>query len=235
MLAAVPASWSSQEPASPAESGRITQLRALFSIASLLGAPGRFRDNARKMLEVMLEVVDADRAVLRMPEAESGVLVTVATVGPLIQSHPPAAVTRHGGLTQRAYRDQQVVVENDHKPGERTGRVIRGRGVRSTVALPLLSGERVTGVLDVGSAVPNFFSVERVDLLTAIAGALGALIENAQLRESLDVERAIRARVDNFVSIASHELRTPMTTLMGYSELLLRDEPPPRCAGSGSS
>ncbi len=95
------------------------------------------------------------------------------------------------------------------------------------MALPLLSGETVTGVLDVGSATPGFFSTERVHLLTAIAGALGALIENAQLRESLEVERAIRVRVDNFVSIASHELRTPMTTLMGYSELLLRDEPPP--------
>ena len=41
------------------------QLQALFRIASLLGAPGGFRDNARKMLEVMLGVVDADRAVLR--------------------------------------------------------------------------------------------------------------------------------------------------------------------------
>ena len=228
MQAAVPASRSPQEPASPAESGRITQLQALFRIASLLGAPGRFRDNARKMLEVMLEVVDADRAVLRLPEAESGDLVTVATVGPLTESHPPAAVTRRGGLTQRAYRNKEVAIENEHKPGKRTGRLIRGRGVRSTVALPLLAGETVTGVLDVGSAAPNFFSAERVDLLTAIAGALGALIENAQLRESLEVERAIRARVDNFVSIASHELRTPMTTLMGYSELLLRNEPPPK-------
>ncbi len=99
--------------------------------------------------------------------------------------------------------------------------------MRSTIALPLLAGETVTGVLDVGSAAPNFFSAERVQLLTAIAGALGALIENAQLRESLEVERAVRARVDNFVSIVSHELRTPMTTLLGYSELLLRDEPPP--------
>ena len=205
----------------------MTQLQALFRIASLLGAPGGFRDNARKMLEVMLEVVDADRAVLRLPEAGSSDLVTVATVGALMESHPPAPVTRRGGLTQRAYRTKAVVIENDHKPGKRTGRVIRGRGVRSRIALPLLSGETVTGVLDVGSAEPNFFSVERVDLLTAIAGALGALIENAQLRESLEVERAIRVRVDNFVSIASHELRTPMTTLMGYSELLLRAEPPP--------
>ena len=227
MQAEVQASWSPRESVSPEESGRITQLQALFRIASLLGAPGHFRDNARKMLEVMLEVVDADRAVLRLPEAPSGDLVTVATVGPLVRNHPPAAVTRRDGLTQRAYRHKEVVIENDHQPGKRTGRVIRGRGVRSTVALPLLSGETVTGVLDVGSAAPGFFSTERVDLLTAIAGALGALIENAQLRESLEVERAIRARVDNFVSIASHELRTPMTTLMGYSELLLRDEPPP--------
>ena len=228
MQAEVPGSCSLQEPASRAESGRIAQLHALFRIASFLAAPGRFQDNARKMLEVMLEVVDADRAVLRLPEAESGDLVTVATVGPLMRDHPPAAVTRRDGPTQRAYRHKEVVVENDHKPGKRTGRVIRGRGVRSSVALPLLSGETVTGVLDVGSAAPGFFSTERVDLLTAIAGALGALIENAQLRESLEVERAIRARVDNFVSIASHELRTPMTTLMGYSELLLRDEPPPK-------
>ena len=226
MQAQVAASWSPPESASPAESGRITQLHALFRIASFLGAPGHFRDNAQKMLEVRLEVVDADRAVLRLPEVWSGDLVTVATVGPLTGSHPPAAATRVGGLTQRAYRNKEVAIENDHQPGRRTGRVIRGRGVRSTVALPLLAGETVTGVLDVGSAVPHFFTPERVDLLTAISGALGALIENAQLRESLEVERAIRARVDNFVSIASHELRTPMTTLMGYSELLLRNEPP---------
>ena len=227
MQAASPASWSPDEPAPPAGSGRTAQLQALFRIASLLGAPGRFRDNARKMLEVMLEVVDADRAVLRLPEPGAGDLVTVATVGPLMRTHPPAAVTRRGGPTQRAYRVKEVVVENDHRPGGRTGRVIQGRGVRSSVALPLLSGETVSGVLDVGSATPGFFSPERVDLLTAIAGALGALIENAQLRESLEVERATRTRVDNFVSIASHELRTPMTTLMGYSELLLMDEPGP--------
>ena len=226
MQAAVSASWSSPEPASSAESGRITRLQALFRIASLLGAPGGFRENARKMLDVMLEVVGADRAVLRLPEHESGDLLILASVGPLMGSHPPAAITTRGGLTERAYRDKEVVIENDHEPGKRTGRMIRGRGVRSAIALPLLAGEEVTGVLDVGSAAPDFFNVERVDLLTAIAGALGALIENAQLRESLEVERAIRTRVDNFVSIVSHELRTPMTTLLGYSELLLRNEPP---------
>ena len=210
----------------PAESGRLQQLQALFRIASFLAAPGRFSDNATKMLDVMLDVVDADRAVLRLPDAETGDLIAVASVGPLLRDHPLALVTRDGP-SQRAYLKKEVVIENDHRPGGRTGWVIRGQGVRSSIALPLISAGTVTGVLDVGSAAPRFFSADRVELLTAIAGALGALIENAQLRESLDVERALRTRVDEFVSITSHELRTPMTTLMGYSELLLRDEPPP--------
>ena len=228
MPSRAPKSRRETPPRRPAtESGRTQQLQALFRIASCLAAPGRFHDNARGMLEVLLEVVNADRAVLRLPEPESGDLVTVASVGPLTGTHPPAAVTVLGGLTQRAYRNKEVVIENDHESGLRTGRAIRGRGVRSTIALPLLAGETVTGVLDVGSATPHFFSKERVELLLAIAGALGALMENAQLRESIEVERALRARVDDFVSIASHELRTPMTTLMGYSELLLRAEPPP--------
>ena len=106
MQAAVQTSWPPKDDASPAESGRITQLQALFRIASLLGAPGGFRDNARKMLEVMLGVVDADRAVLRLPEHGSGDLMTVAKAGPLTRSHPPAAIRRRGGLTQRAYRDK---------------------------------------------------------------------------------------------------------------------------------
>ena len=38
--------------------------------------------------------------------------------------------------------------------------------------------------VSVGSATPNFFTAERVDLLTAIAGALGALIERSAARRA---------------------------------------------------
>jgi signal transduction histidine kinase len=40
-------------------------------------------------------------------------------------------------------------------------------------------------------------------------------------------EREHERRRDNFVSIASHELRTPMTTVMGVTELLMSGDPPP--------
>ena len=39
-------------------------------------------------------------------------------------------------------------------------------------------------------------------------------------------ERTLERRRDAFVSIASHELRTPMTGIMGFAELLLNRDPP---------
>ncbi|MFH1560137.1 MAG: ATP-binding protein [Chloroflexota bacterium] len=39
-------------------------------------------------------------------------------------------------------------------------------------------------------------------------------------------ERKLERRRDTFVSVASHELRTPITTIMGFSELLLRHKVP---------
>ena len=43
------------------------------------------------------------------------------------------------------------------------------------------------------------------------------------LARDVTQERGLRERRDAFVSIASHELRTPMTSIMGFSELLLNN------------
>ena len=45
------------------------------------------------------------------------------------------------------------------------------------------------------------------------------------LMRDITEERELQRRRDTFVSVASHELRTPMTTVMGFTELLMSRRP----------
>ena len=50
---------------------------------------------------------------------------------------------------------------------------------------------------------------------------------NVELEKSVVAARELQGRREAFVSIASHELRTPMTAIMGFSELLLSNPDTP--------
>ncbi len=72
-------------------------------------------------------------------------------------------------------------------------------------------------------------SPQRQDLAITffpIPAELGLLMTGILVRD-VTQERDLARRRDDFVSIASHELRTPMTTILGFSELLLSRDPAP--------
>jgi signal transduction histidine kinase len=55
---------------------------------------------------------------------------------------------------------------------------------------------------------------------------MGTLLENTRLNEEITLKEEMERRLNTFSSIASHELRTPATTIMGFTELLMRRDPP---------
>lgn len=58
-------------------------------------------------------------------------------------------------------------------------------GVRSELAIPLLSRNRLVGVLDIESPQPNYFQPYHQKVLTLLASQLAVAIDNALLYESL--------------------------------------------------
>jgi PAS domain S-box-containing protein len=92
-------------------------------------------------------------------------------------------------------------------------------GVGGGHVLPLVAHDRVLGALTLllghdGSA--GFDGSLEVELASRAALAM----DNARL--FAEAHRAIHAR-DEFLSIAAHELKTPLTALSGYIQLLIRD------------
>jgi signal transduction histidine kinase len=77
-------------------------------------------------------------------------------------------------------------------------------------AVPLCAPRRTVGLLLLYKEQGASFSVKELDLWTAAAGQLAVAVENARLLR--EAQAALRVR-EEFMSIASHEMKTPLTPL----------------------
>ncbi|HVH41397.1 MAG TPA: GAF domain-containing sensor histidine kinase, partial [Labilithrix sp.] len=88
--------------------------------------------------------------------------------------------------------------------------VVRDLGSRSIVAVPLIAHDRMNGVMTFGSAAPCRYSSADVEMYGELGRRAALALDNARLFK--EAEDAVRVR-DEFLSVAAHELNTPLTSL----------------------
>jgi PAS domain S-box-containing protein len=93
-------------------------------------------------------------------------------------------------------------------------------------AIPLKIDTQSIGVLGLSFAEAQAFGVDDQTFMLALAQQCAQAIERARLYEAeqqarAEAEAAVRVR-DQFLSIASHELKTPLTLMLGNVQLLQR-------------
>jgi PAS domain S-box-containing protein len=112
-------------------------------------------------------------------------------------------------------------------------RFIRVLGLRSAMCVPLVAGGKPVGAISFVSAESQRrYGASDLELAVEIGRRAGLAIDNARLYR--DAQQAIRAR-DEFISIASHELRTPCTTIQLRLQSLQRslERQPQQAVASG--
>lgn len=113
---------------------------------------------------------------------------------------------------------------------------VESLGIKTSIIYPIIAKEKVLGaiIFTLSKAESNITEEEWV-ILESYVGAVGIALDNALLFKSVN-KTAEQLKVanqrleemdklkDEFLSLASHELRTPMTIIKDYVSLMLDDK-----------
>jgi len=169
-----------------------------------------------QLLEVLLprirDVLSADTCAFLLLSEAGDELVARAALGIEEEVEQGVRIPLGGGFAGTVAARREPVVLDDVDHAHVLNPILREKGIKSLLGVPLIVRGDVLGVLHVGSLTHRHFTRDDVELLELVASRVALAIERAQLHEEALAFDQLKL---NFVAIASHELRTPATSVYG--------------------
>jgi signal transduction histidine kinase len=170
-----------------------------------------------------LRVTGAEAGSIGMIDREQNGLLILNSEGYASLHRPPDGqpLPLDRGLAGKAIRTGQPLMIDGASAGPALDRedAPASPETRSQISVPIRRGAEVIGVLNLESTQPGAFGPTEFDSAVRLANHAAIAIANARLYE--EVKRANEAKSE-FVSIVSHELKTPMTSIKGYTDLVMK-------------
>jgi signal transduction histidine kinase len=158
------------------------------------------------------DILGVDTCAALLLDEEKDELVARAAVGIEEEVEQGVRIPVGGGFAGRIAAERHPVILPDVDHAHVLNPILREKGIKSMLGVPLLVRGEVTGVIHVGTLVPREFTQDDVELLQLVAERAALAIAKARVHQ--DMVRLDEMKL-NFVAIASHELRTPATSVYG--------------------
>lgn len=194
--------------------------------------------SANRLRRLLATTAALDNAVTREQVGEASLKIALTTVGAIAgmvvaraDSNDLQAIARIGdpGLLPSADAPGPVAKTfRSGQPGWQAATRTNGDAGRAgaLVTIPLVAHGDVVGVMSLRLASTSEPEGDDLDVLVGISAQAAQALERARLFDAEHAarraaEEAVRSR-DEFLSIASHELSTPVATLKASAQLLIR-------------
>lgn len=163
--------------------GAADRLRDIESVTDAGLARLSVDDLLDELLDRVRDILDADTAAVLLLDAPAGQLVATAARGLEEEVYQGTRVPLGRGFAGRVAAGKQPVVIEDVDAADVVNPILRSKGIRSLLGVPLLAGDRLLGVLHVGTLAPRKFGAADIDLLQMVADRV-ALATQARLSDS---------------------------------------------------
>jgi signal transduction histidine kinase len=194
--------------------------RCARALASSLDLERAFSAFARELPAVL--PFDRVALILAQESGDPRVLAvagtTAETILPPGSTFPPTDVVRRALDGETIYREDMS--DGRHREEDELLRA----GLHARVLAPLALGPIPIGVLTIARNAPESFSTEEIELVTLLARVVAHAVQNirsytAEKATADELRRLSTLRAD-FVSLVSHELRSPMAAVIGAARTL---------------
>lgn len=145
------------------------------------------------------------------------------------ESFEKLGMPRHTDIFLPTFAEGIVLRLDDVRKDSRYGQNLPHGGmpgghlpVVSYLAVPVISKSgTIIGALLFGHPESGIFTKEHEEMVVNIAAQAAISLDNSKLFEQV---KNLSAKKDEFIALASHELKTPLTTIKGYLQVLAKKE-----------
>src|SRR5271155_3027081 len=184
----------------------------LLEVADVMATSLDLDTTLRRVAEVVRKVIDYEIFAILLLNEKSQELRIRFQVGYPPEFAERARIKVGEGVTGQAAQSRQAVLIDDVTKDPRYISAVPN--VRSELAVPLTTKNRVIGVIDLEARDPGYFNEEHKRLLTLIASRMAAGIENAQLYT--------RTTKQARILLLLNEIARELTSILNLDELLGR-------------
>ena len=205
---------------------RLRELAFLHEIAQLATLARDWDELMITIVERTTVAMDVEVCSFYLAERERSRLTLAATNGLDRSQVGKVSLGWGDGITGRVAASRQPIAVDDVTKDDRFSWV-RGFDVEALagmLSVPLVWHDQVVGVLNVQTRDVRHFGADEIDFLTTIAALLAGIVEKGRLTAEIEARLAQLTALDaarsELLSVVTHELRTPLSIVRVYVDLL---------------
>ena len=175
-----------------------TATRRLEALQRVADAALAYLSEDELLQELLLrisEILDSDTAAILLIDETGTTLRARAAKGIEEEVERGVQIPVGKGFAGRIAAERRAIAIEDVDHADILNPILREKGIRSLLGVPLLAEDRVLGVLHVGSLVQRSFTADERDLLQLAAGRAAVAIQHAQVYEQRRLADVLQRRL----------------------------------------